>query len=145
MLYILNCIQQIIIHIPDQNIPVPSPFGTIMITLKSFECVGIQIADIKSFLLQDQPTISFALDGIGTTCNGVWGVNWGIISGSGGVQAAISQTMLNISAALLSSDGVFATSAQAVRRMCFIWRLVACFDMVRPNNTHVFSCRGVVW
>ena len=112
----LQCwLASLVFHIPDQSITIPaSPLpGAIVITLDGFQCVGVNIHAIDSSLDANAPVMSIDADGIGTTCTGTWGVIYGFIQGSGGVQATISQTELKIAAALLSDDGEFATSALA--------------------------------
>jgi hypothetical protein len=106
----------LVLHIPDETINLDMKQfglpGVMVISIKDFSCVGVEVDSVNSYLLTTEPTISFAVNGIATTCKGNWGVIYGF-SGTGGVTASISQTSLNVSAALLSSDGEFATSALA--------------------------------
>jgi hypothetical protein len=101
--------------IPDVTVTIPAtPLpGMVVLSVRDFRCVGVELDAIASSTVPDLPLLSLVVRGIGTTCGGTWGLVYDTLQGNGSLVAAINQTSLNISAALLSTDGDFATSAQA--------------------------------
>jgi hypothetical protein len=105
------------IPIPNATLVIPAkPLpGEVIISNSNLKCLNFDLDSIGSDMLPGTvAAISLGTSGLAARCEGDWSFQYGTLFSSGNVLAQLSDTSLNASAALLSSDGEFATSAHAL-------------------------------